>query len=61
LPNTRGRYNPFLSECVSFKIKKTRSVIMRMIANAAPAIMVKSVRLISLREIEEKIKQGAAI
>jgi hypothetical protein len=56
-----GRYNPFLSECVSFKMKKTSSVIRRMIATAAPAIVVKSARLISLREIEEKIKQGAAM
>jgi hypothetical protein len=56
-----GKYNPFLSECVSLKRRKVARVIMRIIANAAPAIVVKSVRVMSLRAMEEKIKHGAVI
>jgi hypothetical protein len=54
------KYKPFLSECVSLKMKKTKKAMMRMIANAAPAIVVKSVDMstimnITIRDVDEKV------
>ncbi len=56
-----GRYNPFLSDLVSFKVSQAKVTIKSSIASAATAIEVKSVRLMSLVAMDEKIRQGAVI
>ena len=56
-----GKYNPFLPEFVSLKNRKAKRVIRRIIVSAATAIVVKSVRLMSLVAMEAKIKQGPDI
>ncbi|MFZ2071175.1 MAG: hypothetical protein WAV32_06225 [Halobacteriota archaeon] len=61
LPKIMGKYNPFSVDCVSLNARNAKKAIARIIVNAAPAIVVKSVRLRLLLVIEEKIKQGPDI